>query len=101
MIPVPTTELVVEDRHEVTVISHHQGICKAATLNQTGYAIWKLIDGKKSIGEITELFILTSLNGINHNFQVVSNDILTFITKLEEKGFVYFLPFSNKQTDEK
>lgn len=85
MTPKPTTELEVKEETGVTIISHNQGLCKAITLNDTGYAIWQLIDGKRNTDEISNLLWSEQFSLDHENFK---KDILTFIKELIAEGFV-------------
>ena len=88
MIPIPNTELVTDTDSEATLISYHQGICKAAKLNHTGYRVWQLIDGKRTIREIASL-IITSCGSIpDLNAESVHEDVNGFIIVLAKEGFV-------------
>lgn len=94
MIPVPNTELVTETDSEPTIISYHQGICKAVKLNQTGYMVWTLIDGHKTVQEITALFVKSIESFPNCSFESVHKDVDDFIIALENEGFIRLEPCS-------
>lgn len=92
MIPVPTTELVVEEDGEITVISYHQGICKAVKLNETGHCVWKLINGNNTIQEIVSQVAASFTSPHKPSVQSVTRDVEDFISELAEEGFIDLLP---------
>ncbi len=53
-------------------------------LNQTGLAIWRKIDGKSSMEEIS----VTISNKFDIPIEIISNDILEFCKKLYRRFFV-------------
>ena len=87
-IPKPTTDLEVRDNTKVSIISYNQGLCKAITLNETGYSVWLLLDGKRNISEIINEFYI---NNKNIDFQEISKDITSFMVELQNNGFVNLL----------
>lgn len=96
MIPVPNTELVTEGDSEVTIISYHQGVCKAAKLNKTGFKVWQLIDGKRTICDIVS--IVASLDAASQpNLEIIHSDINNFIISLAKEGFVYLKPYTQEE----
>lgn len=85
MIPKPTTELEINDSSGFIIICHNQGVCKALTLNETAYNIWKSIDGKRNIDEIAELVRSTYEK---ENILDINKDIMDFIDELCDEGFI-------------
>lgn len=88
-IPISCTDLIVENESGTQIISYSQGLCIAVKLNSTGYAVWKLIDGKRSDLEIAQILD-------KQDFQFPSNlsksnilkDVQKFLGSLENEGFV-------------
>jgi len=97
MIPIPTTELVTQTDAGTTVISYHQGVCKAATLNKTGYSVWQLMDGKRTIREITTLIVAPLALHSAVDAESVHKDVEAFIAALEEGGFVRLAARENQE----
>ena len=85
-IPIPNTDLEVKNNSDYIIINYNQGICKAMTLNLSGYTIWKLIDGIRNINEITKI-IHSEQNSVQ-NIDVILKDIIKFVKKLNLEGFV-------------
>ena len=88
MIPVPTTELLVEEDGGVTIISYHQGICKAVKLNETGYRVRKLIVGNHSIQQIVSQVADSFTTPAKVSIQSVTKDVDEFIAELSQEGFI-------------
>jgi hypothetical protein len=87
---VPLTDLVVEKEGANILISHSSGLCKALTINESGFRIWELIDGKRCVDDIIKInykYWNTKLSKQRR----VSEDILDFLTNLAIHGCVEFV----------
>ncbi len=54
------------------------------TLNEVGASIWQLLDGKKSLAEISEEL----LNEFNVEEDQLRTDLSEFIAKLKDSGLI-------------
>jgi hypothetical protein len=84
----PKTDLIVENQAGASLIGCHLGVCRAVELNDTGYAVWKLIDGNKSIGEISAALSSSLPASDRPSIEVVSLDVENFIKELLRQGLV-------------
>lgn len=88
MIPVPTTDLVIESDEGITVISYNRGVCKAATLNCAGQAVWQLVDGHNTIDKIAAQLVHSLPTQTDIACATVVADVWTFVVELEREGFI-------------
>lgn len=54
------------------------------TMNEVGSRIWELVDGEKSLSEITDII----LNEFEVSPEVAEKDIIEFINELEQIGAI-------------
>ena len=88
VVPVPNTELVVEGQTSATVIGHHLGVCKAVELNETGYQIWRLIDGSRSVADISVSLVCLLSPSTRPSDEAILADVQDFVTELVRHGLV-------------
>lgn len=88
MTPMPLTDLVVQQANGAVLITNHDGICRAATLNATGYAVWQMIDGRRSIDIILADLLRSASWTPSVDPEVVAADVRAFIEELRVQGFL-------------
>ena len=82
--PITNSVVVLREEFDDWAILFNPDTAAASGINPVGVAVWKRMDGKKSIKEI--------VSEINACFEEVPNDaaeeIALFVNSLAEKGFV-------------
>jgi hypothetical protein len=82
--PIPNPAAVQEEGADGWTLLVNPDTAGAMAVNHTGALIWKLIDGRRTTGDITA--------AIRGRFpdapDTVAEDVLALLTKLAEEGFV-------------
>jgi hypothetical protein len=84
MIPKPDTECL-EEVLEGEIVLYSSGMSKAFYLNESASLVWKLIDGKRSIAELTSL-----LGDAYPEVPDLKNDVLGVVEILRVQRLVHF-----------
>lgn len=88
MKPTRNTDLLVKDGEGAVIISTHDGLCRAATLNTAGYWVWLLIDGERDVSAIVSELMLAGRWGASVEREELEHDVWSFLENLREEGFV-------------
>jgi len=84
--PVPNPAVVLREVFDDWAVLFNPDTADAVGINPVGVAVWKLLDGKRTIeeiaGEVARFFTDVPSN--------VLDEISTFITQLAQHGFVGF-----------
>ncbi|MFA6146741.1 MAG: SynChlorMet cassette protein ScmD [bacterium] len=82
--PIANPIVVLREEFDDWAVLFHPDTADAVGINPVGVAIWKRMDGKRSLGEIVSE-IRNSFEGVPG---VAFDEIAAFIAKLSESGFV-------------
>lgn len=82
-IPHPVSGVKLEILDDETLL-YHPSLTKAIYLNPTATIVWRLIDGERSIDEITEILKSSFPNGTEN----ISSDVLSVLESLEGQGAI-------------
>jgi len=82
--PIPNPEAVQEEGTDGWTLLVNPDTAGAIAVNHTGALIWRLVDGRRTTGEIAA--------AIRGRFpdapDTVAEDVLALLTKLAEEGFI-------------
>jgi SynChlorMet cassette protein ScmD len=82
--PISNPVVVLREEFDDWAVLFNPDTADAVGTNPVGVAVWKRLDGKRSLGEI--------VSEINHRFEDVPGtaleEIAAFVDKLSEAGFV-------------
>jgi hypothetical protein len=84
----PNSELVVEAGTRATIICYHEGVCKALELDESGYVVWRLVDGQRSVDAIAGEFATFAASAWAVRREVALEDAQTFLVELVRAGAV-------------
>jgi hypothetical protein len=100
LVPVISKHITTEKEGELSVIafprfrsaflqkhltSKHRSPLIRVRLEEHGTAVWDLIDGKRTVGEITELLATHFNEGENYTYRITS-----YLSQLYTQGFIKY-----------
>jgi hypothetical protein len=96
--PIPNPSAVRDDGEDGWTLLVNPDTAGAMAVNATGVLVWSLVDGKRTIEEI--------IAAVKDRFptapDTVRDDVLAYLTKLTEEGFVgQEIPFLNTNRQER
>ena len=96
----PLTDLVVEQDGSVIILSHSAGVCKAVTVNESAYSIWKLVDGSRTADDIADIFVRSQELG-DANERTVRQDVRGFLEALAGEGCLEFAEATRMEKEDR
>jgi len=96
--PIPNPAAVRDDGEDGWTLLVNPDTAGAMAVNATGVLVWSLVDGKRTIEEI----IAAVRNRFPDAPDTVRDDVLAYLRKLTEEGFVgQEIPFLNPKHRER
>ena len=82
--PIANPIVVLREEFDDWAVLFHPDTAEAVGTNPVGVAVWKQMDGKKSLEDI----VLEIKNSFEESPDAVGTEIAAFVDKLAENGFV-------------